>query len=77
MEWSGKHGPDPNARLKDWYPPVVGDLPLPLARAICKRANCWWDAELRRRIPHVAVAVMVVIFAISTVSGIIGHFQVE
>ena len=37
---------EPSARrsqgeLKDWYPPAVGQLPLPLARAVCQRANCW------------------------------------
>lgn len=35
-------------RLTDWYPVAVKDLPLPLARLVCQRANCWWDAEQRR-----------------------------
>jgi hypothetical protein len=35
--------------LKNWYPVEVGALPLELARVLCQRANCWWDAGLRRR----------------------------
>lgn len=39
--------------LTDWYPRIVERLPLPLARLICQRTNCWWDAKQRR---HYAVA---------------------
>lgn len=42
-----KH-PD-QSNLENWYPPVVSNLPLYLARLICQRANCWWDAKLRRK----------------------------
>lgn len=34
--------------LKDWYPVVASNLPLPLARLICQRAACKWDTDLRR-----------------------------
>lgn len=35
--------------LRDWYPVDAGTLPLHIGRVICQRANCWWDAQLRRR----------------------------
>lgn len=35
--------------LLDWYPESVSELPLPLARLICQRANCWWDSKLRQK----------------------------
>jgi SMODS-associating 4TM effector domain len=35
--------------LRDWYAPVVGSLPIHLARLVCQRSSCWWDANLRRR----------------------------
>jgi hypothetical protein len=35
--------------LRDWYAPSVGNLPIQLARLVCQRASCWWDAKLRRR----------------------------
>lgn len=56
------------AGIRDWYPPVVSQIPLPLARLICQRANCWWDAKLRRRYSYTltallwALAVLVVLF---------------
>jgi hypothetical protein len=34
--------------LEDWYPLAVSEVPLDIARVICQRANCWWDAEQRR-----------------------------
>lgn len=37
------------SKLPNWYPGGVGVLPLPLARILCQRANCWWDAGLRER----------------------------
>ena len=35
------------ARLRDWYPKSVGQLPLELGRLICQRTNCQWDTTLR------------------------------
>ncbi len=46
--WAKKMPP-----LIDWYPLVVGRVTLPLARLICQRTNCWWDAKQRR---HYALA---------------------
>ena len=37
------------AKHRDWYPPEVGRLPLPLARLICQRAAVWWDMSQRRK----------------------------
>ena len=34
--------------LTDWYPRAVNRIPLPLARLVCQRTNCWWDAKQRR-----------------------------
>jgi hypothetical protein len=75
VEWSRRA--DPTAKLRDWYPIGVGQLPLPLARAICQRANCWWDAELRRRYARASIGVVAAILAITVITGIVGHFQVE
>jgi len=41
--------PSKSAPLEDWYPKVLGTLPLYQARLICQRTNSWWDAKLRRR----------------------------
>jgi hypothetical protein len=50
--------------LPDWYPPVVSRIKLPLARLICQRTNCVWDAAQRR---HYAV-----VLASLLVGGLIG-----
>lgn len=41
--WASKMPP-----LTDWYPRAVQRLPLSLARILCQRTNCWWDAQQRR-----------------------------
>lgn len=57
------------AHHRDWYPPEVGRLPLPLARLICQRAAVWWDMSQRRKYAGwlvAAVSVLVVgVIAIS------------
>jgi hypothetical protein len=41
---------DPDHKgVRNWYPRVVGSLPMYLARLVCQRSSCWWDAKLRRR----------------------------
>lgn len=60
--------------LRDWYPPSVGKLPLHLARLICQRASCWWDAKLRRRYANYIVAVVgllaLTVFLVAVVGGL-------
>lgn len=48
--------------LKDWYAPVASDLPLHIGRIACQRANCWWDAEQRRRYATWVIAGVVLVF---------------
>ncbi len=43
-----KKNPDLSG-IKDWYPPAVSKVSLPLARLVCQRCNAWWDASLRKR----------------------------
>ena len=49
--------------LKDWYPISVGTLPLHVARIICQRSNCWWDAKLRRFYGRAVLASGVIVIA--------------
>ncbi len=37
-----------DAKIRDWYPTVVGQLDLPFARIICQRACLWWDTTQRK-----------------------------
>ena len=55
--------------MQNWYPPVVERIQLPLARLVCQRINCWWDAQLRRRyIQWVVVIVLVITFIVILLS---------
>lgn len=45
-------------KLIDWYPTSVAALPLHLARLVCQRSNCSWDAELRRRYANLAAKIL-------------------
>jgi hypothetical protein len=51
-------------KLGNWYPAVVGTLPLSVARYICQRTNVWWDARLRRRYADTIMGTMWVAIAL-------------
>ncbi|MFC3070501.1 S-4TM family putative pore-forming effector [Phenylobacterium soli] len=55
------------AKIRNWYPVVVGQAPLPLARIVCQRTNLWYDASLRRTYGGV-----IVIFAVAVTAGLVG-----
>jgi SMODS-associating 4TM effector domain len=38
-----------HAAFENWYPQAVRQIPLSLARLVCQRSNCRWDATMRRR----------------------------
>lgn len=59
--------------LKDWYPTVLDQVPLSLARLVCQRTNCWWDSSLRKKYANVLIAILllviVTVFVIALVQG--------
>ncbi len=59
--------------FRDWYPSVVGNLPLHVGRLVCQRTNCWWSSKLRRQFATwILVAVALtwpVVFAIGLIGG--------
>lgn len=52
---------DRSPPLRDWYPNIVDCLPLHLARLVCQRSNCTWDAGLRRRYAAVVFAALALV----------------
>jgi len=64
-------------KLKDWYPPSVGELPLSLARLVCQRTNCWWDADLRRRYAGWVITLLAVLSVGVLLIGFIGGLTIE
>jgi len=61
------------ARLKDWYPKIVGQVPLHIGRIICQRTNLWYDSKLRREYSNwvlgVTVALCLVLIALSILTN--------
>lgn len=62
-----KKSPSRLSPLNNWYAPVVGELPIDVARILCQRSNCWWDSNQRRR-----YAVWVIAGLMITVVTILG-----
>ncbi|MGQ0713719.1 MAG: S-4TM family putative pore-forming effector [Gemmatimonadaceae bacterium] len=53
---------DPSLKkVRDWYAPIVGCVPLHLARVLCQRTNLWWDSRLRQRYGFILGAFAVVL----------------
>lgn len=63
--------------LNNWYPSVVGRLPMKVARIVCQRANCWWDSKQRRRYAAWVIAgIMLTVVAILGF-GLVGGLTIE
>jgi len=58
--------------LQNWYAPSVAELPLYIARLVCQRSNCWWDAKLRRRYAALVIAILAFICVLVLVISL-GH----
>ncbi|SFQ34161.1 S-4TM family putative pore-forming effector [Variovorax sp. 770b2] len=63
--------------LEDWYSVVVGSLPLPMARLVCQRTNCWWDAEQRRKYASVVGGILLASFLIVLALGVFAKLSVN
>lgn len=63
--------------LKDWYSPLVDELPLHVGRIICQRANCWWDSTQRRHYAAWLVGIVVLIFVIVCALALKGGASLE
>jgi len=63
--------------LTDWYAPVVGELPITMARIVCQRTNCWWDSSQRRRYATWILIVISSICLFIVGIGLFGEFTVE
>lgn len=63
--------------LHNWYPPIVGELPIQVARVVCQRSNCWWDSKQRRR--YAAWVIAGVVFTVVTILGVglVGGLTIE
>lgn len=61
-------------QLISWYPRVVGTIPMEFGRLVCQRANCRWDAALRRRYATWTAVILglvtVILIAVSLIGGL-------
>lgn len=65
------------SHLENWYPEAVGQLSLPLARLVCQRTNCWWDADLRRRYAAWSIAITAILALLLLLIGLIRGLTLE
>jgi Flp pilus assembly protein TadB len=64
-------------KLQNWYPIIVGQLPIQQARIICQRSNVWWDAQLRRRYSKWIIIILVSLTIIVLLISLIGGLTLE
>jgi hypothetical protein len=58
-------------KLRDWYPPIVGELPPHLARIICQRTNLRYDSQLRRSYGNIIVFASVCVIGALVTIGLV------
>lgn len=63
--------------LTDWYSKDVGELPVHLARLICQRSNCWWDAKQRRLYATLVVAFVAAVSVAMLISALANGLTME
>lgn len=59
-----------NSKLNNWYPEIVGLVPICLARIICQRTNLWYDAKLRDRYGNFLLIIAMFITIALIVAGL-------
>jgi hypothetical protein len=69
----GKDDPE----LRNWYPVIVGTVPLYLARVICQRTNLWYDAKLRRQYGRSAIGITVVLTVLLLIIGMVRGLTID
>lgn len=62
--------------LTDWYSRHVGQLPLSLARLVCQRTNCWWDATQRRTYAAVLAGLLLALPVLLLWVGVVAKLSV-
>ena len=62
---------------KNWYPAVVGELPIYLSRIVCQRTNIWWDSEVRRKYNRLLTTVAVIIGLTGAIVGLAKDMSME
>ena len=56
--------------LSNWYSVCVGELPLPLARIVCQRTNCWWDSDVRQKYGNAVLKFLLLLSAVIICFGL-------
>jgi len=62
---------------KNWYSPVVGELPIYLSRIVCQRSSIWWDGEIRRKYNRYLIIIAVIIGLTAAVVGLVKDMSME
>lgn len=61
-------------RLRDWYPMVVADAPIEIARLICQRENLVYDSEMRIAYGRVLLWSIVCFVGVAGAAGLYFNF---
>lgn len=62
-------------KIKDWYSPNVGQLPISIARILCQRTNCWWDSKLRERYSSFLKVSSLIVFSALVIFGYVSNLS--
>ena len=68
---------DGDEKFRSWYPEVSDELPAPVGRIICQRANLWWDESVRRRYVQGCTVLKWILLSLWLVVGLVFDLSVR
>lgn len=74
---SGPLIPEEQARLEDWYEPIVAGLPLAVGRIFCQRTNVTYDMRVRKEYAGILFWFAIVLWVTLSVFGLLQGLNVE
>jgi hypothetical protein len=63
--------------LRDWYAPVIDELPSHIGRIVCQRSNCYWDSTQRRHYAAWILGTVALIFVVIGFFALSGGASLE
>lgn len=64
-------------KFLNWYPVIVGEIPLSYARLVCQKSSMQWDSSLRNAICWIYAIILLALFIISLAYALAAGYDMQ